>query len=170
MEKGHIIFLNGVTSAGKTSIAEALQRREDVFFYVLSNDMFQKMIGTKHLRENYWKHLGDAIVLMYHTARMFSDLGKNVLIDGMLLETEGLSPHYQQMLEILKDRPLDLIEVSCPSEVCRKRNLLRGDRYETQSEEQRALMAKNIKYTLSVDTSFCCPEECAEIIAKQIFG
>lgn len=32
MEKGRIIFLNGVTSAGKTSIVEALQDREDVFF------------------------------------------------------------------------------------------------------------------------------------------
>ena len=31
MGKGRIIFLNGVTSAGKTSIVEALQSREDVF-------------------------------------------------------------------------------------------------------------------------------------------
>ena len=32
MEKGRIIFLNGVTSSGKTSIVEALQARKDVFF------------------------------------------------------------------------------------------------------------------------------------------
>lgn len=32
MEKGRILFLNGVTSAGKTSIVEALQERDDVFF------------------------------------------------------------------------------------------------------------------------------------------
>ncbi|MBQ4607161.1 MAG: hypothetical protein IJB15_10670, partial [Clostridia bacterium] len=35
--KGRIIFLNGVTSAGKTSIVEALQDREDIFFYVVAN-------------------------------------------------------------------------------------------------------------------------------------
>lgn len=29
MEKGRIIFLNGVTSAGKTSIVEAMQERGD---------------------------------------------------------------------------------------------------------------------------------------------
>ena len=29
MEKGRIIFLNGVTSAGKTSIVEALQERDE---------------------------------------------------------------------------------------------------------------------------------------------
>ena len=32
MEKGRIVYLNGVTSAGKTSIVEALQARRDVFF------------------------------------------------------------------------------------------------------------------------------------------
>lgn len=32
MEKGRILFLNGVTSSGKTSIVEALQERDDVFF------------------------------------------------------------------------------------------------------------------------------------------
>lgn len=31
MEKGRIIFLNGVTSTGKTSIVEALQARRDGF-------------------------------------------------------------------------------------------------------------------------------------------
>ncbi len=32
MNKGRIIFLNGVTSTGKTSIVEKLQERDDVFF------------------------------------------------------------------------------------------------------------------------------------------
>ncbi|MGI5898869.1 MAG: phosphotransferase-like protein [Christensenellales bacterium] len=31
-EKGRIVFLNGVTSAGKTSTARALQERGDMFF------------------------------------------------------------------------------------------------------------------------------------------
>ncbi len=170
MEKGHIIFLNGVTSAGKTSIAKAFQERDDVFFYVVANDWFQQMIGIKRLRENYWKHLGEAIVMMYHTAKLFSDMGKNVLIDGMLIETEGMSSHYQQMLEILKDNPLDLVEVYCPLELCRKRNILRSDRYETQSDEQKEPMAKNIKYTLSVDTSLYSPVECSDIIIRKLFN
>ena len=40
MDKGKIIFLNGVTSSGKTSIVEALQERRDQFFYVVANDLF----------------------------------------------------------------------------------------------------------------------------------
>ena len=117
MEKGRILFLNGVTSSGKTSIVEALQARKDVFFYVVANDLFQEMIGEEYLKENYWKYLGEVIIMMYHTAKLFSDMGKNVLIDGILVEREGVAPHYERLLSILKDNPLDVVEVSCPPEV-----------------------------------------------------
>ena len=168
MKKGQIIFLNGVTSSGKTSIVEAIQNRDDVFFYVVANDLFQEMVGEKYLQENYWKYLSDVIILMYHTAKLYSDMGKNVLIDGILVEREEIAPHYQQLLTILKENPLDVVEVYCPLELCRERNIARGDRYETQSEEQAALMAKNISYSLRVDTGRYSPAECAEIIISRL--
>lgn len=168
-EKGRIIFLNGVTSAGKTSIVEAVQERDDVFFYVVANDLFQEMVGDKFLRENYWKYLSEVIIMMYHTAKLYSDMGKNVLIDGILVEREEIKPHYGQLLEILKNNPLDLVEVYCPLEICRQRNIIRGDRYETQSEEQHQLMASNIRYSVRVDTSKNNPAECAEMIVSELF-
>ena len=169
MKKGRIIFLNGVTSAGKTSIVEAIQEREDIFFYVVANDLFQEMVGEKYLRENYWKYLSEVIIMMYHTAKLYSDMGKNVLIDGILVERDEITPHYQQLLEILKDNPLDLVEVYCPLDICRKRNIIRGDRYENQSEEQYELMAKDIEYKLRVDTSLHSSTECADIIINELF-
>lgn len=169
MNRGRIIFLNGVTSAGKTSIVEAIQERDDVFFYVVANDLFQEMVGEKYLRENYWKYLSEVIIMMYHTAKLYSDMGKNILIDGILVEREEITPHYLRLLEILKNNPLDLVEVYCPLDVCRKRNIVRGDRYENQSDEQHELMAKNIEYTLRVDTSLFSADECAEIIVKKLF-
>ena len=169
MEKGRIIFLNGVTSSGKTSIVEALQERDDVFFYVVANDLFQEMVGEKYLRENYWKYLSEVIIMMYHTAKLFSDMGKNVLIDGILVERPEITPHYSKMREILDENPLDIVEVYCPLDICRERNIIRGDRYECQSEEQHELMAKNIKYTLRVDTSIHSAAECADIIVGALF-
>lgn len=170
MEKGHIVFLNGVTSAGKTSIVEAIQERDDVFFYVVANDLFQEMVGEKYLREDYWKYLSEVIILMYYTAKLYSDMGKNVLIDGILVERNEIKPHYQQLLEILKDNPLDIVEVFCPLDICRKRNVARGDRYENQSNEQYEMMANNIKYRLRVDTSLHSSDECAEMIINALFG
>ena len=169
MDKGRIIYLNGVTSSGKTSIVEALQARRDVFFYVVANDLFQEMIGEDYLKEDYWKYLGEVIIMMYHTAKLFSDMGKNVIIDSILVERDGVAPHYERMKEILRDNPLDIVEVFCPPEICRQRNLDRGDRYETQSDEQAELMAKNIRYSLRVDTDKLSPEECANAIINGLF-
>lgn len=169
MQKGRMIFLNGVTSSGKTSIVEALQEQEDIFFYVVANDLFEQMVGEKYLQQNYWKYLGDVIIMMYHTAKLYSDMGKNVLIDGILVEREEIKPHYMRLLEILKDNPLDIVEVYCPIDVCKKRNCMRDDRYETQSEEQLERMARNIKYSLKVDTSIYTSSECADIIVKELF-
>lgn len=169
MRKGRIIFLNGLTSSGKTSIVDALQEREEPFFYVVANDLFEQMVGERFLREDYWKHLSEVIILMYHTARLYSDLGKNVLIDGILVEREQIAPHYARLREILKDNPLDIVEVYCPLEICRQRNIARGDRYETQSQEQAALMAENIAYSMRVDTERYTPAECAAQIIDALF-
>ena len=169
MEKGRILYLNGVTSSGKTSIVEALQARRDVFFYVVANDLFQEMIGEDYLQEDYWKYLGEVILMMYHTAKLFSDLGKNVIIDSILVERDGVAPHYKRMKEILQDNPLDIVEVFCPLDICRQRNTERGDRYETQSDEQANLMAPDIQYSFRVDTSRLSPDECADAILKALF-
>ena len=168
MKKGKIIFLNGVTSSGKTSIVDALQSRRDVFFYVVANDLFQEMVGEQYLEEDYWKYLSEVIIMMYHTAKLYSDLGKDVLIDGILVEREEIKPHYEQLMQIMKDNPLDIVEVYCPLDISRQRNIERGDRYESQSDEQAELMSKEIKYSLQVDTSRFSAEECAEQIVKAL--
>lgn len=168
MQKGKIIFLNGVTSSGKTSIVEALQNRTDCYFYVVANDLFQEMVGERFLREDYWGHLSRVILLMYHTARLFSDQGHHVLIDGILVERPELAPHYTQLRQILSGSPLSIVEVACPLDVCRARNIARGDRYPSQSEEQAALMAVGIEYALRVETDTMSPEECAQAIVEAL--
>lgn len=168
MRKGKIIFLNGVTSSGKTSIVEALQNRADCYFYVVANDLFEQMIGDRFLQEDYWGHLSRVIILMYHTAKLYSDMGHDVLIDGILVERPEIAPHYRQLADILADNPLSIVEVACPLDICRTRNLARGDRYEMQSDEQAAMMAQGIDYALRVETDKLTPEECAEAIVRAL--
>ena len=95
-------------------------------------------------------------------------MGKNVLIDGILVERDEIKSHYQKLLEILKDNPLDIVEVYCPLNICRQRNIARGDRYETQSEEQYELLCRDIEYSMKVDTSVLSSEECAEMIVRTL--
>lgn len=166
MKKGRIIFLNGVTSSGKTSIVDALQNRDDCYFYVVANDLFEQMVGERFLRENYWQHLSRVLLLMYRTAGLYADLGHDVLIDGILVERPEIAPHYEQFREIMAGAQVDVVEVFCPLEVCRQRNLARGDRYENQSQEQADVMAGDICYSCRVDTHLHTPEECAEQIVR----
>ena len=127
------------------------------------------MVGEQYLEENYWKYLSEVIILMYHTAKLYSDLGKNVLIDGILVERDEIKPHYERLMEIMKDSPFSIVEVYCPLDICRKRNIERGDRFKSQSDEQAELMSKDIKYAMRVDTSMNSPAECAEQIVKTLF-
>ena len=159
--KGTIVYLNGVTSSGKTSIVEALRKR-GVDFYYLSDDIFEDhIIDVEYNDPQYWAVLSEAVFLMHETARLFSDHGKTVVIDSMLLESAAFAPHYRRVLEIYRGYPLRMVEVFCPLEVCRQRNLQRSDRYKNQSEEQAAIMTKDVFYDLRLDTSLLSPVQCA---------
>jgi adenylylsulfate kinase/chloramphenicol 3-O phosphotransferase len=72
MEKGKIIFLNGVTSSGKTTIVEALQERRDVFFYVVANDLFQEMVERALFLKNKLDHLPE------NQGHLYDNTGKTV--------------------------------------------------------------------------------------------
>ncbi|MEK4297743.1 chemotaxis protein [Paenibacillus odorifer] len=169
MNKGRIVFLNGVTSSGKTSIVDALQLKSHEFFYVVANDLFEEMVGERYLREDYWKYLSEAIIMMYHTAKLFSDHGKNVLIDGIMVERPELKPHYEKVNNIFSGYPLYIVEVFCPLDICRQRNIARENRTEDQSDWQHKIMAKDIRYNCKVNTHLNTSEECADLILKSIF-
>lgn len=168
MQKGSLIFLAGLTSAGKTSIVDAIQDHAEDFYYVVANDLYAQMVGDRYLREDYAKYECKAMRLMYHAARLYSDMGENVLIDGALFEIPEFPNHYRTVQEIFADSPLFLVEVYCPLEICRQRNLLRPDRYEMQSHEQSKVANPNVRYDFRVDTSLHAPEECAaQILAAR---
>ena len=168
MPQGIILYLNGVTSTGKTTLANSLQEQANVNFYNFSNDIFQQMISRKFLEQNYWKYLSEAIIQAYKTAKLMSDNGINVIYDGMILDVDELKPHYEKIKTIFSNSPLKMIEVYCPLKICKQRNIERGDRGINQSEEQNSIMVKNIKYDISVDTSINDSKECAKIILNGI--
>lgn len=167
MLKGKIIYLNGVTSTGKTTIVNTMRDKGAGDFYYLSDDIFEdNIIDVEYKSHGYWQKLSDAVFLMYKTAKLFSEHGKTVIIDSMLMERPEFAPHHKKMLEIFSGVPLIMVHVYCPLEVCRQRNLARPDRFEYQSHEQSAVMAKDIHYDLHLNTSVLSPEECADKIAK----
>jgi len=173
MNKGKIIFLNGVTSAGKTSVGIELRdvtyEQMGEVYYHLSNDTFHNAIGAKFWFEDMWKAVAHNITTLYYAVKGISDNGVNVIIDGMLLEAPEFVQlngdlHYKTMKSILSDIEIFMVELYCPLEECRRRNIARGDRHETQSDEQNEMMSKEVEYDFTIDTSKFTPKECAEQI------
>jgi adenylylsulfate kinase/chloramphenicol 3-O phosphotransferase len=183
MKINKIVFLNGVSSSGKTTISKALQEIADEHFYCLSNDNFNNfywsMFHNKHDKQieklgtenNYFV---ESIIFMYRLAKIITENGINIIIDGVLEEIEAFTEiykksHYELLLDIFAGHNIFMVEVFCPLEECRRRNIARGDRDENQSFEQNKIMNKNIKYNLFLDTSVNNANECAYKILEKIY-
>ncbi|ABX43973.1 chloramphenicol phosphotransferase CPT family protein [Lachnoclostridium phytofermentans] len=164
MREGRIIFLNGVTSTGKTSIVNEIFTREGELYYALSYDLFEETIPEWAVDEG--THYSEAIIAMYYAACGFSSQGRDVLIDGLIMNLPGLEEHYKKLKQIFEGYPLQIVEVYCPLEICRKRNIECGDRAENKSEIQMEIMEKNITYNYTIDTSRLSVAECADLILK----
>jgi adenylylsulfate kinase/chloramphenicol 3-O phosphotransferase len=183
MDKGNIIFLNGVTSSGKTSISRTIQEIDKNYFYYLSDDTFYHfywdMFHDKYDEQiiKYGlvdRYEAEAKVFMYQFAKMISMQGVNVIIDSVLMETNGFTDKYKRsnydiLQDTLSEIKLLMVEVYCPLEECKRRNIVREDRRENQSYEQHEIMNKNINYDFFIDTSINSTNECAQKILKKFY-
>ena len=171
MNKGNIIYLNGVTSTGKTSISYELQRQSEKIIYNMSNDMMAALLNRERFRRDYWITLFNTIYVMYDVAVMLADKGHDVIIDGMVVNPPGISGHYEHMQNVFRDSNLVLVEVFCPLEECRRRNIARGDRREFQSQEQYDTMVLDVVHSLTVNSfendSATCAAQILEFIRKE---
>jgi len=164
MEKGKIIYLNGVSSAGKTTLAKALQARLSEPYYWMSVDTFMYMTPQKFINndsdenEEIWIQ---AIINMYHTIKMYSDMGFNTIVDDVF-DDDYFPP---KMLEILHNYPAIFVQVTCPLEELQRREKERGDREIGLAERQLPdLYPQDKTYDITVDTHINTTEECANKI------
>jgi len=164
MQKGTIIFLNGVSSAGKTTLAKILQHKLETPYYWLSEDIFREMTPRKFdnedSEENEWAWI-HSIFGMYHTARMYSDLGMNVIVDTVTDDNIFLD----KIVELLHNHPALFVQVTCPPEELQRREKERGDRIIGLAVEQLSeLCPQDNTYDITVDTHASTIEDCADEI------
>lgn len=167
MNWGHIICLNGVTSSGKTSIAKEIQNISEQNYYHVSLDMFEQMANLKYRIKAYYTELNDGVTVMYEAVSSFAKLGKNVILDTVLLNIPEFPNIYERLLETCEGIRIFNIHVVCPLDECEKRTIARGDRRLGLSEWHSERMA-DIPYFFTVDTMSKNPVECASEILEQI--
>ena len=165
MNKGKIILLNGVSSAGKTSLSKAIQRKMPQPYFWLANDTFCDMVP-----ETFWEYDQpeaeyQALSLLGKTIRLFSDEGKNVIVDTVMI-TGQKHDLYQEYTKLLHGYPICFVHVTCPLPELRRREKLRGDRSIGQAESQLAILNPQDAYDIAVDTHEATIDACADRVIE----
>lgn len=180
---GRIIVLNGNGSAGKSSIAKALQQitiepflhvSMDVFLDMMPAFMFENADGMvfKKLEEDGRPIVeittGPAahrvLLGMRYAMAALARHGSNLVIDDVMLDGDAA-----EYAEAFKGLTVHWVGVFAPLEVLEAREKARGDRDIGLSRWLARHVHRGITYDLEIDTSRASPAECAAQI-KQAFG
>ncbi len=175
MNAGKIIFLNGTSSSGKTSILHALQKNLEEIYLEAGIDKFIFMLPKRYLEGPLWDEVlgqagragqvGQRLVGGMHAAiAALSKNGMNVIADHVLVEEDWA----RDCSRLFFDLPAYLIGLRCPLEVLELRERSRRDRTLGQARLQFDQVHKFVTYDLEVDTSRLGPEECADEIRERM--
>jgi len=162
MEKGKIIWLNGVSSSGKSTLAKTLQERLSESPYYISNDLFAGMIPGKYFSDG--QKVDETFTMMYNIIKTFSDAEAAIIVDSLFLSIRRMN----QCVKALHEYPVLFVHVTCPADELRRREEKRGDREIGQGESQLAELTPQDTYDITVDTYNNSKEECADIIIEAL--
>jgi chloramphenicol 3-O phosphotransferase len=179
-----VVLLNGVGSAGKGSIAKALQAMTREPFLHVQMDAFLDMLPEASWGQADWITFETidedgkpsvaitsgpaaerAIRGMRRAVAAMAAQGNNLIVDEVLLGVEKRRDYE----EILAPFEVFHVGVFAPLEVLEARERQRGDRMIGLARWQYDRDHKGLTYDLEVDTSRATPMECASLI-KQKFG
>jgi len=175
MTSGKIIFINGASSSGKTSILKALQNKLEEPYLDMGIDRFIWMLPARYLDRPLWDDvLGKATEAGATGHQLFSGMhraiaaaaerGNNIVADHVLVEKTWVA----ECVALFADSPAYLIGIQCPLEILEERERNRKNRTLGQARAQFEVIHKYCRYDLEVDTSKFTPEECAAQIITRL--
>ena len=153
--QGTIIFLNGTSSSGKTSIAKNFQNSAKELWLWMALDSFLGMFPSDLNRE--LPPFAQLSRNFYLTAAVWARGGYNVIIDTVYDSGNCVS----NSIDALSKFRVYSIGVHCPLEKLAERERIRGDREIGIAQSQLDRVHKYCSYDLELDTSVLSPAECA---------
>ncbi|MFI9787910.1 chloramphenicol phosphotransferase CPT family protein [Kitasatospora sp. NPDC051984] len=159
---GRIIFLNGTSSSGKSSIArELLEILDDEVWFHLGVDMFNAMRTMRAIEQAQFDEALKRTRKGFHRSiAAMADAGNNVIVDHVLSEPWRLS----DCLDVLSPYRVMFVGVRCDVEELTRREEARGDRPPGLAAQQHGLVHQHGDYDFECDSGAYSPRECAERI------
>lgn len=187
--KTQIIYLNGASSSGKTTIAKALQEHLKEPFMLIGID---KIIGMMPERVNDWfgnsepegfswkmntDHTGKTTQELYigpfgkkvtltfvEIVLTMAKLGHHLIIDDVAFGKNQVD----RWRKALKEYKVLYVGISAPVESLEEREQKRGNRIQGSARAQSSKVHVGVQYDLELDTSCLSVEDCVRIIQEKL--
>ncbi len=163
---GRIIFLNGTSSSGKTTIAKALQKVMSKAYLYVSVDNYLHQLPDAFLEDKDWisQALPSLLAGFNNSSAAMAHAGNNVIIDQVLQESSWMEP----CVQAFEGLDVVFIGVRCPLDVLEAREKARGDRQAGMALYQYDRVHSHGTYDVEVDSSKLSVDECVSVIRKYV--
>jgi chloramphenicol 3-O phosphotransferase len=151
---GKIIFINGASSAGKSTLCQALQARLPEPFWHISIDHLRAagLLPTARIAsgEFDWHAMRPAFFEGFHRCLpALAQAGNHLLVEH-IIET----PQWRdRLLELLAPFDVFFVGLHCPLPLLEQRELQRGDRRIGEARADFATIHALVEYDLELDSS-----------------
>lgn len=168
MRNGRIIFLNGTSSSGKSSIArELLAILDGDPWFHLAVDGVNAMRANREVAPEALDGILRRTRMGYHRAVAgMAAAGNDLVVDHILSEPWRLA----DLLDVLSGFDVFLVGVRCPLPELERRERERGDRLPGAAAYQYARVHAHGVYDVEVDSGADTPRACAEQIRAYVEG
>ena len=184
MPPGRIVLLNGSSSAGKTTLALAIQRLAKAPMHLISLDQFRdgmagRFRGMNSKRDEPGTRGLNVVPAGTHTELRFGDVGRltlrgmrravaavagtglDVVVDDLLLEAEFLRDY----LDVLSGFDVTFVGVRCDLDTVNAREQARAGRFPGTAAAHFDRVHEDCVYDVEVDTARSSPRQCAQQVA-----
>jgi chloramphenicol 3-O phosphotransferase len=168
-----VIFLNGVSSSGKTTIARVLQATLPVPYLHVQLDSFEQMLPDRYDEGSLfdWPVLFPRLLSGFHRSiAELAGVGNNLIVDHVAVYREGWPSTLIECAYLLAPYGAFLIGVHCPLDELLRREQARGDRPAGTAARQFERVHHYGIYDFEFDTSVSQPEDCARAIISHVMG
>ena len=165
MESNQVIFLNGVSSSGKSTLAQALQRRLEKPYLHISEDMFFAALPAREFAQADYLRYGWRLYNGFtQCVRTLAQCQNHVIVDTVAWNPGSL----EGFIDALWELQVFAVGVHCPLAVLEAREQQRQDRSMGLARRQFDLAHQGALYDVEVDTSQMEIEACADLIAAAL--
>jgi chloramphenicol 3-O phosphotransferase len=175
-----IVLLNGVGSAGKSSIAKALQGLTAEPFLHVAMDAFFDMLPPAYsdhpdglVFETIEEDGKPSVAIksgpvaertfrgMRHAIAAMAALGNNMIVDDVLIGDD--MAEYDTLLAAFDFMKIGVL---CPLDILEARERARGDRVIGLARWQYSRVHRNVTYDLDIDSSQMTALDCAKVLQR----